>query len=145
MTPHYAKSQVFSLTAVARDPHTIFVCWDVAAFGSDKLNGKVGGNVRAIAGWCLRVNALDSSFSQDYAITPEAGKYYIGALRAGTDYKVSLLLQDTVQEKHLVSSCGPLALPNTTVSDAEMRGWEINKEAFIELFGDNPFGESSHG
>lgn len=134
MIPHYAKSAVFSLTAVARDPSTVFVCWDASAFGSDLLNGKIGANVRAIAGWCLRVAPQDGD-PVDYVITPETGKYYVNGLRPGGVYWISIMLQDTVREKHRVCACGPLATPVAAVSEEEMRGWEISKETLAALCG----------
>ena len=135
MTLPYAKSPVFALTAVARDPRTAFVCWDRQAFGSDKLNGKVGANVRAIVGWCLRVASVDGLFCRDCVIAPEAGNYYLTGLRGGVDYRVSILAQDTVREKHQLAACGPFALPADAVSDEEMAGWEISKDLLRELCG----------
>lgn len=135
MPAHYARSQVFSLTAVAQEPRTLFVCWDAAAFGSDKLNGKVGANVRAIIGWCLRATALEGGGYRDFAITPETGRCYLTGMEPGQTYQISLLLQDTVREKHLVCGCGPLTMPVAAVSDEEVAGWEISKETLAALCG----------
>ena len=124
------------LTAIARDPQTIFVYWNPGAFGADRLSGKPGANVRAIIGWRLELRSVDGQVRREVEIDPAAGKYYFNALIPGLTYDITLRLVDTMTEQHTVGRCLPVSLPGGSFSTESANGWEVSVQELVSLLGD---------
>ena len=124
------------LTAIARDPQTIFVYWNPGSFGADRLTGKPGANVRAIVGWRLKIASIDRQVKREVEIDPAAGKYYFNALIPGLTYEISLCLIDTMTEAHTVGRCPPVALPSGNFSKESGQGWEVSPQDLVALLGE---------
>lgn len=124
------------LTAIARDPHTIFVYWTPGAFGADKLTGKPGANVRAIIGWRLRLQSADCQVKREIEIDPAAGSYYFHELIPGLSYEINLALVDTMTELHTVGRCRPVDLPAKVFSSESSDQWPVSIAQLTSMLGE---------
>lgn len=124
------------LSALARDPQTIFVYWNPGSFGADHLSGKPGSNVRAIVGWRLELRSDDGQVRREVEINPDAGRYYFNSLIPGLTYTVALRLMDTMTEMHTAGRSLPVTLPGLGFSSESAKGWEVSVQDLVGLLGE---------
>ena len=127
--------KAYSAMAIARDPHTIFIYWDAEKVGADKLTGKPGSNIRAIAGWALDAHCPDTGDVLVCAIDPAAGRHYLHGLVPGQTYHVRLCMQDTMRDLHTLVRFPPVTTPCGSFCQEAHPDWPVSLDELRALLG----------
>lgn len=134
----YDSFQPGGACALARDPQTIFIYWD-QSIGSDKLNGAIGANVRAIIGWALKVKCLQENHEYTFEVDPKRGSHYLCELHPGWSYDIRLCQMDTMGEYHTLCRCGTITLEQAGFSPEHDPMYPVSVQELVQMLGSENF------
>jgi hypothetical protein len=119
------------MTAMLRDPSTIFVYWNLGGEARDFLRKKVGEEAYRAALWMLRLTNLDTGRAQDVGVDPDAGNWY---LKVDPDamYETEIGLKSGSQFFRALSAA-PVRVPPESYSAVYDRDWMVLEEDYKRL------------
>ncbi len=129
LPPKYGET---ILRALVRDPHWIYLYWEISEDTKDKLRGAEGEWIFDISESVLRVYAENQELIQEIPVLLDAMNWYI-SLQANRTYEFQLGLKGNDGAYHLLASSNPVTLPPDKPSEVEDEEWTVVEEQFSEM------------
>lgn len=130
MLPQHYHQDKF--VALARDPSTLFVYWNIQADAVKEMARQMGDTVYAKSVWTIRLTNLSNAVSENVEIDLDARNWYIG-VHPGCQYtvEIGLLRPDGVFFRAL--SAPTVSIPPLGYSHIYDKQWMILEEDYRKL------------
>lgn len=126
---HYNQDR---FAAIARDPSTVFVYWDLAGDAMSSLESRLSEDDLAASAWTIRLTDLDTGATSTIEIEPEARNWYLDVM-PGRTYVVELGVIDPGKTFHRVFPATRLRTPDPSYSQEFDKQWMILEEDYLQL------------
>jgi len=119
------------LVAMVRDPHWVFLYWDLSGGVCDQIAKQYGAEIFHRASWVLRIYPAGGE-PRDVAVVPEARNWYV-SLADGVTYVFELGLNSPEHGFIRILRSNEVATPRYGISEVVDEEWRTLEEDYLKM------------